>query len=195
MWRCRRCFKLTTSFAVPYGWCLHCGGELQMFSDGNSAETERLDIIRAAVQLELDAFHFYKLARDQARHWDQRSVMERLYEAQVRTLQDLEKRYHAHLDRRAMELSLDAQDRLAHRLFRGICLSDHSGVGELYGAALEMERRKRDQLRRLAAKLPGGPEKEALSDLATQDDEHVTLLECELGLLSQPALEMAGQHS
>ena len=166
-----------------------------MFSDGDSAEVARLDVIRTAVQLELDAFYFYKLAREQARHWDQRAVMERLYEAQARALQELEKRYHAHLDRRAMELSLDAQDRLAHRLFRGICLSDHSGVRELYSAALEMERRTHDQLRRLEAKLLSGPDKETLSDLAAQDDEHVTLLECELGLLSQPALQMAGPHA
>jgi hypothetical protein len=29
-WRCKSCFKLTSGFAVPYGKCFLCGGELEV---------------------------------------------------------------------------------------------------------------------------------------------------------------------
>ena len=63
MWRCRRCFKLATGFAIPYGRCRLCDGELQMFTDGYAPDAARLWAVREAVQAELDAFLFYKLAR------------------------------------------------------------------------------------------------------------------------------------
>jgi len=28
-WKCRKCHKLSTGFAVPYGKCFLCGGELE----------------------------------------------------------------------------------------------------------------------------------------------------------------------
>ena|SRR5215470_2909552 len=61
MWRCRRCFKLTTGFAIPYGRCRLCDGELQMFTETDiyGPEAERLWAVRQAVQAELDAFLFY----------------------------------------------------------------------------------------------------------------------------------------
>jgi hypothetical protein len=52
-----------------------------MFTDSYAPEAERLWAVREAVQAALDAFLFYKLARDQARHWDERAVVERLCEA------------------------------------------------------------------------------------------------------------------
>ena len=72
MWRCRKCFKLTTGFAVPYGRCPLCDGELQLCASYDSPEAARLSAVREAVQAVLDEYLFYKLARDQARHWDQR---------------------------------------------------------------------------------------------------------------------------
>jgi rubrerythrin len=187
MWRCRRCFKLATGFAIPYGRCQLCDGELQMFTDGYAPDAERLLAIREAVQAELDAFLFYKLARDQARHWDQRAVLERLCEAEMSVLSDLEKQYHPHLATRVLELPLDEQNRLAQRLFRGICLSDHSAVRDLYQAALAMERQTRDRFRVLAAQLPDGAERKVCADLAEKDEGHMAMLEAELGMLAQAA--------
>ena len=187
MWRCRRCFKLATGFAIPYGRCRLCDGELQMFTDGGLPDAERLWAVREAVQAELDAFLFYKLARDQARHWDQRAVLERLCEAEMSVLNDLEKQYHPHLATHLLELPLDEQNRLAQRLFRGICLSDHSAVRDLYQAALAMERQTRDRFRVLAAQLPDGAERQVCAELADKEDGHMALLEAELGLLAQAA--------
>ena len=187
MWRCRHCFKLTSGFAIPYGRCRFCDGELQMFTDCYAPEAERIWAVREAVQAELDAFLFYKLARDQARQGDQRAVLERLCEAEMSVLDDLETQYHPHLATDVLELSPHEQHRLTQRLFPGICLSDHAAVRDLYQAALAMERQTRDRFRTLAGQLPEGTERKVCAELADKDEGHVALLESELGLLAQAA--------
>ena len=67
-WRCKSCFKLTTGFAIPYGKCFMCGGELEVIPGRDLGDSMRFRAIRDAVQFELDSFHFYKLARDKAAH-------------------------------------------------------------------------------------------------------------------------------
>jgi rubrerythrin len=140
----------------------------------------RFQAIRDAVQFELNSFHFYKLARDKAKTPDQRAVLERLYEAELDHLHELEEKYHAHLDREVVELSANEQNLLSNWLFKGIEVTETSGIGDLYRAALEMERRTRDHFRKLAGELPAGLEKDLCGELAAEEDEHVALLEGEL---------------
>ncbi|MGB7758382.1 MAG: hypothetical protein WBL61_01055 [Bryobacteraceae bacterium] len=179
-WRCKNCLKLTTGFAVPYGKCFMCGGPLEVIEGRELGDSMRFRAIREAVQFELDSFHFYKLARDRAQSPEQRAVLERLYEAELDHLHELEEKYHAHLDRETVELSADQDKLLANWLFRGIHLDRQTGVKELYEAALEMERRTRDHFRKLAADLPAGLEKDLCGELAAEEEEHVALLEGEL---------------
>ncbi len=179
-WRCKSCFKLTSGFAIPYGKCFMCGGDLEVVPQRDMGDSMRFQAIRDAVQFELNSFHFYKLARDKVTQPDQRAVLERLYEAELDHLHELEEKYHAHLDRQVVELSADEELLLSNWLFRGIRLSSESGVLELYQAALEMEKRTRDHFRRLAADLPSGLEKELCRELAAEEDEHVALLEGEI---------------
>ena len=63
------------------------------------------------MHFELNSFHFYKLARDKASSPEQRAVLERLFEAELDHLHELEEKYHAHLDRDVVELSQD-EDKL-----------------------------------------------------------------------------------
>ena len=119
-WRCKSCFKLTSGLAMPYGKCFLCGGELEVIHDRDLGDSMRFRAIRDAVQFELNSFHFYKLARDQASSPEQRAVLERLYEAELDHLHELEEKYHAHLDREVVELSRDEDKLLANWLFRGI---------------------------------------------------------------------------
>jgi rubrerythrin len=179
-WRCKSCCKLTTGFAVPYGKCFMCGGELEVLENREMGDTMRFQAIRDAVQFELNSFHFYKLARAQAKTADQRAVLERLYEAELDHLHELEEKYHAHLDREVVELSQNENLLLSSWLFRDIQVSGDAGVRELYQAALEMERRTRDHFHKLAADLPAGLEKDLCGELAAEEDEHVVLLEGEL---------------
>src|SRR5579872_4298712 len=140
-WRCRSCFKLTSGFAVPYGKCFMCGGDLELIPSREFGDSMRFQAIRDAVQFELNSFHFYKIARDKACRPEHRAVLERLYEAELDHLHELEEKYHAHLDREVVELSGDEQKLLDNWLFRGIHVTEESGIEGLYQAALEMERR------------------------------------------------------
>jgi rubrerythrin len=179
-WRCKSCFKLSSGFAVPYGRCFMCGGELEVIPQRDMGDTMRFQAIRDAVQFELNSFHFYKLARDRARTADQRAVLERLYEAELDHLHELEERYHAHLEREVVELSSNEELLLSNWLFSGLKVDGESGVRDLYQAALEMERRTRDHFQKLAAGLPAGLEKDLCAELAAEEEEHVALLEGEL---------------
>jgi rubrerythrin len=183
-WRCRSCFKLTTGFAIPYGKCFLCGGELEVIPGRELGDSMRFRAIRDAVQFELNSFHFYRLALDKARQPEQRAVLERLYEAELDHLHDLEEKYHAHLDREVVELSADEQHLLSNWLFRGIQVEEDTGVADLYRLALEMERRTRDHFRQLTSELPPSLERDVCSELAAEEEEHVAMLETELEQLS-----------
>jgi rubrerythrin len=179
-WRCKSCFKLTSGFAVPYGKCFLCGGQLEVINGRQLGDTMQFRAIRDAIQFELNSFHFYKLARDKAKTADQRAVLERLYEAELDHLHELEEKYHAHLDREVVELSANEQNLLSNWLFKDIRVDEESGIADLYRAALEMERRTRDHFRKLANDLPAGLEKDLCAELAAEEEEHVALLEGEL---------------
>jgi rubrerythrin len=179
-WRCQSCFKLTTGLAIPYGKCFLCGGALQVIEGRELGDSMRFRAIRDAVQFELDSFHFYRLARTRAASDDQRAVLERLYEAELDHLHELEEKYHAHLDRSVVELSAGEENLLSNWLFRDIRLTEKSGVVELYQAALEMEKRTRDHFQKLARDLPAGLEKDLCGELAAEEEDHVAMLETEL---------------
>jgi rubrerythrin len=179
-WRCRSCFKLTSGVAIPYGKCFLCGGDLELIPGRDLGDSMRFQAIRDAVQFELNSFHFYKMARDKAILPEHRAVLERLYEAELDHLHELEEKYHAHLDRNVVELSGDEQALLENWLFRGIQVTEESGIADLYQAALEMERRTRDHFRKLASTLPDGLERDVCIELAAEEEEHVAMLEGEL---------------
>src|SRR6202008_4147925 len=179
-WRCRSCFKLTTGLAIPYGKCFLCGGDLEVIPGRELGDSMRFQAIRDAVQFELNSFHFYKLARDKAGNPEQRAVLERLYEAELDHLHELEAKYHAHLDREVVELSSNEENLLSNWLFQGIRVTADSGIADLYQAALEMERRTRDHFQKLARELPAGLEKDLCGELSEVGEQHVTLLQGEL---------------
>ena len=179
-WRCTQCMKLCTGFAIPYGKCFLCGGKLEIIEGRELGDSMRFRAIRDAVQFELNSFHFYKLARDHAKTPEQRAVLDRLYEAELDHLHELEEKYHAHLDRETVELSADQDKLLSNWLFQGIHVTEDSGIADLYKAALEMEIRTRDHFLKLAAELPPGLEKDLCGELAAEEEEHVAMLEGEL---------------
>jgi rubrerythrin len=182
-WRCRSCFKLTSGFAIPYGKCFLCGGDLEVIPDRDLGDSMRFQAIRDAVQFELNSFHFYKLARDHAASPEQRAVLERLFEAELDHLHELEEKYHAHLDREVVELSPTGEALLSNWLFHGLKVRPDAGLADLYRLALEMERRTRDHFQKLAAGLPAGLEKDLCQELAAEEEEHVAMLETELDQL------------
>jgi rubrerythrin len=183
-WRCKSCFKLTSGFAIPYGKCFLCGGDLEVIRDRDLGDSMQFHAIREAIQFELNAFHFYKLARDRAQDPAQRAVLERMFEAELDHLHELEEKYHAHLEREAVELSENEEQLLSNWLFQDIKFTEETGVADLYRQALEMEIRTRDHFRKFAADLPAGLERDLCAELAAEEDEHVALLVGELEQIS-----------
>ncbi len=182
-WKCNQCHKLSTGFALPYGKCFLCGGDLAVVDKRELGDPMRLRAIRDAVQFELNAFYFYKLAREQAASPQHRLVLERLYEAELDHLHELSEKYHAHLDTSLMEMTPEAERLLAGWLFHDLAVSDADSIQHLYQSALEMERRTREHFRNLAAELPDGLEKDLCLELASEEDEHIAMLETELAQL------------
>jgi rubrerythrin len=175
-WRCRSCHKLTTGFAVPYGKCFLCGGQLEIVQDRDLGDPMRLQAVREAVQLELNSFHFYKLARERATNADVRQVLEQLYEAELDHLHELEAKYHAHLDPAVIDLAENEEKLLSDWLFRDIRLGDDTSITGLYQAAIAMEKRTRDHFRTLATEATG-VEKELYLEFAAEEEEHIAMLE------------------
>jgi glutamate synthase (NADPH) small chain len=180
VWKCTRCHKVATGFAVPYGKCFMCGGELRTIQGYDLDEPMKVRPIRDAVQFELNAYHFYRLALQKASDPVMRAVFQELYEKEVDHLHYLQERYHAHLDDEVLTLRPDADTLLSDELFKGIDLeSSAGGAAGLYDKAIEMERRTWEHFRRLSGELPDGPEKDICLELAAEEEEHVALLETE----------------
>jgi rubrerythrin len=179
-WKCARCHKVSTGFAIPYGTCFLCGGELRVVAGHEFDDPMKVKPIRDAVQFELNSYHFYRLALSKAKDPTLRAVFEQLHEHEVDHLHTLQERYHTHLSDDVLDLRPDADALLSDALFQGIDLADaRGGPAALYDKAIEMERRTRDHFHRLADGLPEGPEKDVCLELAAEEDEHVALLETE----------------
>ena len=181
-WKCVTCHKVSTGFAIPFGTCFLCGGKLELVQGHDFEDPMKIRPIRDAVQFELNAYHFYRLALTKVTKPLLRSIFEQLYEHEVDHLHTLQERYHTHLDDDVLNLRPDAEALLADEVFRGIDLADQQGGAlALYNKAIEMERRTRDHFRKLSSELPDGPEKEVCLELAAEEEEHVALLETEMG--------------
>ena len=178
-WRCRSCHKLTTGFALPYGKCFLCGGDLQILEDRDLGDPMRLRAVQEAVQLELNSFHFYKLARDRATNPQVRQVLEQLYESELDHLYELEAKYHAHLDPSVIDLSPINEKLLADWLFQDVQLGDDTSIAGLYQAAIAMERRTRDHFRKMAAEA-AGVERDLYLEFAAEEEEHIAMLQTAL---------------
>lgn len=179
-WKCTTCHKLSTGFAMPYGACHMCGGRLEVIGGREFDDALKVKPIREAIQFEINAFHFYRLALQRTREPSQRAVLEQLYQHEVDHLHHLQEVYHAHLEENALMLHPDADALLGESLFAGLDLSDpRSGPLGLYDKAIAMERRTRDHFLTLAGGLPAGPERDVCLELAAEEEEHVALLESE----------------
>ena len=179
-WKCADCHKMSSGFAIPYGKCFLCGGDLKVVEGYELEDPMKVRPIRDAVQFELNSYHFYKLALDRAEDETLRAIFEQLYQHEEDHLQLIQDRYHTHLEDEVLNLSPDAESLLADALFQDMDVSDPDTIPvALYDKAIEMERRTREHFRSLARLLPDGPEQDICLELAAEEDEHVALLETE----------------
>jgi rubrerythrin len=179
-WRCVKCHKVSSGFAMPYGKCFMCGGGLEILAGREFDDPMKVRPIREAVQFELNTYHFYRLALLKVTDPTQRAILEQLYQHEVDHLHTLQERYHTHLNDDVLTLRPGMDALLADGLFEGIDLAGAKGdVVGLYDKAIAMERRTRDHFKRMSQELPAGPEKDVCLELAAEEEEHVALLEAE----------------
>lgn len=180
-WKCRSCGKFSTGFAVPYGRCYLCGGEVQVVKPYDALDKEAARLVEEAVTFELEMYQFYRLAREHAGDETQRAVFEQLYLKEMDHISELEQKYHVHLPAEALDAPPEAEPMLAEWIFEGIDFDTPAWtVKPLYEKALLMERRTRDHFARRAMELPAGSQKEICRELAAEEEEHVSILETEL---------------
>lgn len=179
-WKCTRCHKLSTGFALPFGKCFLCGGTLEVVAGRELEDPMRVRPIRDAVQFELNTYHFYRLAMGKTADPTLRAILEQLFLHEKDHLHTLQEKYHTHLDDEVLDLRPDADALLANEIFAGIDFSDpRGGALGLYDKAIEVERRNRDHFLALAKGLPEGPEREICLELGAEEDEHIAILETE----------------
>ena len=180
-WKCRKCGKRSTGFVVPYGRCFLCGGDNETVESFKSDDEETVKLVREALQMELDTYHFYRLGMGKARNEEQKTVFEQLSLMEKDHLLELEAKYHVHLDPEVVEMPPDADQLLASWIFQGIDFdAATAGVEEMYRRALMIEGCTRDHFRAQVEKLPPGSGRELCREFAAEEDEHIALLEREL---------------
>ena len=180
-WKCLKCGKLSTGFVVPYGRCFLCGGDVVVTKPSTAPDAAAARIVEDAVRFEVEMYQFYRLGRLRATDGIQREVFEELFAKEKDHIEEIERKYHVHLDPRVLQTPPDAEPILASWIFEGIDMSEPAGsVRPLYEKALLMERRTRNYFARRARELPAGPGRETCRELAAEEEEHVAILEAEL---------------
>jgi len=179
-WKCASCGKLSTGFVVPYGRCFLCGGKTAVVEDYKADNPAKVAVVQEAMQYELDMYHFYRLAMQQTRNEELRGVLEEFYRKEEDHLEELEQKYHVHLDPELRMPAGEADGVMSQWIFQGIDLGDAGEhVLQVYDKAIEMERRTRDHFKARADALPAGPDKEIYRELAAEEEDHVAILETE----------------
>ena len=178
-WKCKECGKLSQGFVVPYGRCFLCGGKIEVVDDQPPA-SEAVEMIRNAVQLEVDMYHFYRLATAKVGEGEHREVLEDLYSREAEHFHELSDKYHLDLDDRVLEPTAAVDARIESELFDGVDVDAADPLRSVYLKALELERRTHRFFADRAAALPDGPEREVCRELAAEEEEHIALIETEL---------------
>lgn len=181
VWKCLRCGKLSTGFVVPYGRCYLCGGRVEVTRPYRALDAEAARTVEEAVRYEVEMYQFYRLGRTRTHDGTQKEVFEQLYLKERDHLEEIEAKYHVHLDPQTLEAPPGLDPMLASWIFEGIDLEEPVGsIRPLYEKALLMERRTRDHFARRARELPPGPAREICRELAAEEEDHVAILESEL---------------
>ena len=179
-WKCKSCGKLSTGFVIPYGRCFLCGGENELSKGYAGAMPEQVAIVQEAVQYEVDMYQFYRLAMQRTNDEQLKAVLEEMYLKEEDHLNELEEKYHAHLDPQLRQLPDRTEEILSQWIFQGIDFDNaETHVADIYAKAIAMEKRTRDHFQARANAFEPGAQKEIYRELAAEEEEHISMLETE----------------
>lgn len=179
-WKCKSCGKLSTGFVIPYGRCYLCGGKNELLEGYSGVKPDLVAIVNEAVQYEVDMYHFYRMALSRTNDKVLSAVLEELYHKEEDHINELEGKYHLHLDADLRTLPAQGEKIASEWIFQGIDFDNAEGhILQVYDKAISMERRTRDRFLELAEALPPGAQKELYRELAAEEVDHVSILETE----------------
>jgi rubrerythrin len=136
--------------------------------------------VQEAVQLEIDMYHFYRMAAQKTKDDVLRSVLEDLRDKEQMHFEELETRYHLHFGRDLHQMS-DKEEKIVFGfVFHGIDFKGVEGhILQVYNKAIAMEKRTRNRYLTHVDVLPPGSHKELYRELAAREEGHIRILETE----------------
>lgn len=185
-WKCTQCSKLSTGFVVPYGKCFMCGGQLEVVKPYDLKDKDTIAIVEEALQLEMNTYLFYKIAKDRTASLARQEILEELRLKEMDHIKTLEEKYHVHLPEDALEVAPNVEKIIGDDLFRNISFEENdSCLKGVYERAIVVEARTRDIFKKRAATLPDGVQKDILLELAAEEDEHIAILQTEMDTIEE----------
>jgi rubrerythrin len=180
-WKCTVCSKLSNGFVVPYGKCFMCGGQLEVIKPYDLEDSNAIAIVEEALQLEMNTYLFYKIARDRTASLSRQEVLEELRLKELDHIKTLEEKYHIHLPEGALDVPVEIEKLIGDDLFRNIKFEENdSCLKGVYERAIVVEKRTRDIFKKRAAEVAEGLQRDILLELAAEEDEHIAILETEM---------------
>ena len=180
-WQCRQCAKVSEGFALPYGRCPHCNGELALREDGaaNSDDARSIRAVRMAFEIELGGRAFYQRAA--AASTDDaalRALFERFAVMEGEHMETLARRYHLDIPDPSPDFRIEVA-----AIFADVPHAPRGGVDtgeDLFRIAIALEHRAAAFFTEHAARAPqGAPEQLLFQELAAEEREHAELLTTE----------------
>ncbi|MCG8511698.1 MAG: NADPH-dependent glutamate synthase, partial [Rhodospirillales bacterium] len=177
-WKCQDCGKVSEGFAFPYGVCPHCSGKLEVLGDREIANSESLEAIRVAFEIELSGQAFYRAASEGTSDEAVGRLFASLVDMEQEHMETLSKRY-----RVPVPASTNGNGKRAAAdwaaIYTGVEV-DLDDPATLFEAAIKFEERAVAYfVDRQRAAAEGSLERQLYKEMAAEEREHVALLKTE----------------
>lgn len=177
-WKCLSCQKRNRGFALPFGRCALCGGELVRVDDKGPSDDAGGSALREAFEIEISAFHFYRRLAEAVDDPETSDFFKELSEMEREHATELQEKYHLHLDNE--EIFRDTGHPLPQPFFEDLrFFADTGDIRRLYESAIALEKKTLDFFTKKAQELSGMKVKELYLELAAEERNHISLLESE----------------
>ena len=173
-WRCSQCAEVDEGFALPYGRCPHCGGQLLALDARHADAAAALHGIRTAFEIELGGRAFYQHAAAASTDPSMRALFSHFALMEGQHMEALARRYQVDVPAASPAFRLESA-----AVFAGV---EHrpQDPENLFRVAIALEQRAADWFADGAAKAaPGSEASQLYRELAAEEREHADRLRAE----------------
>lgn len=174
-WKCSGCGKVSEGFALPYGRCPDCGGELQLCEGERASPAgQALHALRMAFEIELGGRAFYQRAAVECDDEALRALFGRFAVMEGEHMETLSRRYHIDVPNPSADFRLEVAALFADVAHRP------EDPENLFAIAIGLEQRAAAFFTEHAHAAPeGSPERALFRELAAEEREHAHTLQTE----------------